>query len=247
MSKFPPVIILAGGLGTRIASVYPELPKAMIPVKGMPFIGHQLTMLARQSIDEVILCVGHRCQPLVDYVGSGKTFGINVRYSYDEEKLLGTGGAVYKAKSTYSLDKPFAVMYGDSYLDSDFTPIYDSFLRSKKLALLTVFKNKDQWIPSNLACESAMVVRYSKENPTADMQYVDYGLSIFDSQVFNDFVPNEPFDLARPLGVLIRNNQLAAYEVKRRFYEAGSPAGLKDLEAHLAINSRSESNEANEI
>ncbi len=233
MSRLPPVIILAGGLGTRIGALYPELPKAMVPINGKPFIAHQLALLSRQSIEEVILCLGHRSESIVKYVDSGHGFGIDVRYSYDGEKLLGTGGAVRKALAVYNLSKPVAVMYGDSYLDTDFASIYDAFLKSERLALMTVFQNNNQWIPSNIVCRSGMVTQYNKEKPTSDMQYVDYGLSFFDPRAFGDVSINKAFDLVDVLQALIQKDQLAAFEVKERFYEVGTAQGLRELESYL--------------
>lgn len=185
MIDFPPVFILAGGLGTRVSSIHPDVPKAMVPINGEPFIAHQLRLLAREGVRQVVLCVGYLCQPLVDYVGSGKSFGLSVRYSYDGEKPLGTGGAIRKA--CQNLDVAFAVLYGDSYLDIAFQPILASFFRSGKLALMTVFKNENHWIPSNIVCKSGLVSRYDKDQTNSEMQYVDYGLSIFQPQTFKMF------------------------------------------------------------
>jgi N-acetyl-alpha-D-muramate 1-phosphate uridylyltransferase len=239
MGDFPPVIILAGGLGTRISPMYPDLPKALIPINNEPFIVHQLRLLARESVNEVILCVGHLSDQLRDYVGAGKDFGINVSYSYDGDKLLGTGGAVLKAMQNTS--GSFAVLYGDSYLDTSFSSIKKAFYESKKLGLMTVYKNNNQWDKSNILCESGLVVAYNKKEPGPDMQFIDYGLSIFDHEAFKGFA-NKPFDLSEVFSSLINKKQLAAYRVKDRFYEIGSPSGLEALRTYLSSKSPSFNN-----
>ncbi len=234
MANFPPVLILAGGLGTRVNAAYANLPKAMIPINDEPFIAHQLRLLAREKVTEVILCLGYLGEIVADYVKDGKNFGLNVQYSYDGEKLLGTGGAALKAG--LGLNSPFAVLYGDSYLDTVFTPVYEAFQQSSKMGLLTVFKNNNEWIPSNLSCNSGMVLHYDKNRPSPNMQYVDYGLSIFKAQAFSKFQADQIFDLAEVFVSLIKEKQLAAYEVKDRFYEAGSEQGIKELSTHLKTN-----------
>jgi len=234
MSDFPPVIILSGGLGTRMSSLYPDLPKALIPINKEPFIAHQLRLLARQSVSEVILCVGHLCEQLEDYVGTGKNFGLRVSYSYDGDKQLGTGGAVLKAIK--NIGEPFAVLYGDSYLETQFLPLKKAFFDSKKLGLMTIYKNNNRWEKSNLSSDCGLIIDYNKINPSSNMQFIDYGLSIFDQRAFDGFTDKIPFDLSDLFSVLINKQQLAAYEVRERFYEIGSPEGLNQLKEYLSAN-----------
>jgi len=235
MGDFPPVIILTGGLGTRVSPLYPDLPKALIPINDEPFIAHQLRLLARESVSEVILCVGHLSDQLKAYVGSGQDFGVKVSYSYDGDSLLGTGGAVLKGARNVS--GPFAVLYGDSYLDTTFLPIKRAFFEAKKTGLMTVYKNDNQWDKSNILCKSGLVVDYNKSNPSSEMHFIDYGLSIFDHGAFKTLANNKTFDLSEVILHLISNQQLAAYEVKERFYEIGSPSGLEALKMHLSSSS----------
>jgi len=69
------------------------------------------------------------------------------------------------------------------------------------------------------------------------MRHIDYGLSLFQAPVFDAYVPDRPFDLAEVMGSLVREKQLAGFEVPERFYEMGSPAGLAELESLLQSKS----------
>ncbi len=69
------------------------------------------------------------------------------------------------------------------------------------------------------------------------MRHIDYGLSLFQAAAFDSYVRDEPFDLAEVMGKLVREKQLAGYEVRERFYEIGSPAGLAELESLLQSKS----------
>ena len=93
----PPLALLVGGLATRLWPTTKKIPKAMMEVAGKPFIGHQLALLKRQAITEVVICAGYLGEQIKDFVQNGERFGIKVSYSFDGEKLLGTGGALHKA------------------------------------------------------------------------------------------------------------------------------------------------------
>src|SRR5205807_3518561 len=94
--NLPAALILAGGLGKRLRSVYSAGPKSMALVGRRPFLDYLLKWLHTEGVEEVILCVGFKRSRIQRYVGSGRKWGLRVRYSI-EKKLLGTAGAVKKA------------------------------------------------------------------------------------------------------------------------------------------------------
>src|SRR6266576_3856222 len=112
-----PVAILAGGLATRLRPITETIPKALVPVAGRPFIDHQLALLRRNNITRVVLCLGYLGEQVQAYLGDGETSGLELRYSYAGDQLLGTGGALRQALPL--IGDTFWVMYGDSYLDID--------------------------------------------------------------------------------------------------------------------------------
>src|SRR5467141_3511852 len=109
-------VILAGGLGTRIAAVAPDLPKALIQVAGEPFAHHQLSLLRGAGVQEVVYCIGHRGDEIRAFVGSGSRWNIRVSYVSEGRKLRGTAGALRLASDRGALAPAFFVLYGDSYL-----------------------------------------------------------------------------------------------------------------------------------
>src|SRR5277367_3618920 len=88
-----PVVILAGGLATRLRPLTEKIPKALVEVAGRPFLEHQLELLKQNSITEVILCLGYLGEMIEQRYGDGEALGIRLRYSFDGPILLGTGGA----------------------------------------------------------------------------------------------------------------------------------------------------------
>ena len=229
-SFLPPVALLAGGLATRLHPTTLTIPKSLIEVAGEPFIFHQLRLLAREGVREVVICGGHLGERIEAAVGDGSRFGCRVRYSYDGEALLGTGGALQKALPL--LGSTFMVMYGDSYLDIPFGPVYEAFRAFGQPALMTVFRNEGKWDTSNIAFEGGLIRRYDKTNRTPAMQHIDYGLSVLNASVL-EARPEGAFDLAELFKALVAAGQMAGYEVTKRFYEIGSPEGLAETDAYL--------------
>jgi NDP-sugar pyrophosphorylase family protein len=111
------VVILAGGLGTRIRALYPDRPKPLIPVCGRPFLERQVEGLVEQGLSEIVLCVSHLAEQITSHFGAGAAFGARIRYSI-EPTPLGTGGALRHAAPL--LDGTALVLNGDTFLDADY-------------------------------------------------------------------------------------------------------------------------------
>jgi NDP-sugar pyrophosphorylase family protein len=225
-----PVAILAGGLATRLRPITEKIPKSLVPVAGEPFLAHQLKLLHARGIRRVVLCVGHLGEMIERDFGDEK-FGVKLEYSFDGEKLLGTGGAIKRALP--KLGDEFFILYGDSYLPLDYAPVAEFFHRSGKAGLMTVYRNEGRYDASNVVFRDGEIVVYDKKLKSPEMKHIDYGLSLFKASVFEAFPADEKFDLADVMQKLVREKQLAGYEVSERFYEMGSPTGLAELEALL--------------
>jgi NDP-sugar pyrophosphorylase family protein len=236
-----PVAILAGGLATRLRPITEKIPKSLVPVAGKPFLAHQLALLHSRGIRRVVLCVGHLGEMIQHDFGDGSAFGVQLEYSFDSprgnetaaggSRLLGTGGAVKQALPLLGDD--FFVLYGDSYLPVEYRSVAEFFRRSGKLGCMTVYRNEGRYDTSNVVFRDGEIAVYDKRNRKPEMAHIDYGLSLFRAVVFNSYPPDQPFDLAAVMGKLVREKQLAGYEVRERFYEMGSPAGLAELETLL--------------
>jgi len=229
-----PVAILAGGLATRLRPITEKIPKSLVPIAGRPFLAHQLEMLQARGIRRVVLCIGFLGEMIQREFGS-EAHGIQLDYSFDGEKLLGTGGAIKRALPR--LGKEFFILYGDSYLPAQYAPVAEAFHRSGKPGLMTVYRNEGKFDASNVVFRDGEIVVYDKKAKLPEMHHIDYGLSLFQSSVFDGYAADQVFDLAEVMGRLVREKQLAGYEVLERFYEMGSPAGLAELETLLQSKS----------
>lgn len=235
MSELLTVAILAGGLATRLHPLTHALPKSLIPIRDEPFIAHQLRLLRSAGIQRVVLCLGHLGSQIKAYVQDGRAFDLTVAYSFDNASegghLLGTAGCLKKALPL--LGKTFFVCYGDSYLSCDYRAIQQAYFTAGKKALMTIYHNQNQWDTSNVEYQAGQLIDYNK-TPTPRMQYIDYGLGVWDADFLDAAAGSLPGDLAAVYQHALREQQLATYEVAERFYEIGSQAGIAAFEQHVS-------------
>ena len=226
-----PVAILAGGLATRLRPLTEKIPKALIEVNGEPFVAHQLRLLEASGIRRVTLCVGYLGEMLEAYAGDGSRFGLEVTYSPDGAELRGTAGAVAQARPL--LGESFFVLYGDSYLPCDYRAVERAILDSGKPALMTVYRNRNQWDSSNVRFEGGRILAYDKKVRTPEMRHIDYGLGVFQGAAFDGIPDRGAHDLADLYRELLERGELAGFEAGQRFYETGSFAGIQELSEYL--------------
>jgi len=246
------VAILAGGLATRLRPLTEAIPKSLVEVAGEPFVVHQLELLRRARIERVALCIGYLGGMVRDVVGDGSRWGLRVSYSEDGPRLLGTGGALRQALPL--LGDAFFVLYGDSYLRTDYAAVESAFRASGKKGLMTVLGNENRWDRSNVVFEGGQILRYDKKDADSRMRHIDYGLGALQASVFerygngngsrngngsgNGTGSEGPLDLAAVYRDLVAEDELAGFEVAERFYEIGSPEGLEETRALLSETTR---------
>lgn len=226
-----PVALLAGGLATRLRPITETIPKALVPIAGEPFLAHQLRLLHSRGLRRVVLCAGYLGEMIERDFGDGSAYGMEIEYSFDGPKLLGTGGALRRALPR--LGEQFIVLYGDSYLPLDYRAAINAFVASGKPGLMTVFHNQGQWDTSNVVFSDGTIRNYNKKELTPEMQHIDYGLGILRASTLRARPADEAFDVADVYRDLSAAGELAGYEVRERFYEIGSHAGLAELDELL--------------
>jgi MurNAc alpha-1-phosphate uridylyltransferase len=236
-------VILAGGIGTRMRPETEEIPKALLPVLERPFCDWQLELLAERGIERVLYSVGYRGEMIRDHVGDGSRFGLEVSYVDEGGRLRGTGGALRLAYDLGELEGAFFVLYGDSYLPTDYGAVERAWEETSLPALMVVHRNEGHWDASNAIYADGRVLLYDKDRPADrvdEMQWIDYGLSVLTRDAIGDrCIPGAVADLADLMRDLSRDGMLAGFEASERFYEGGSPEGLRDLEQYLSSSAAS--------
>ncbi|MFC1903311.1 sugar phosphate nucleotidyltransferase [Chloroflexota bacterium] len=226
------LVILSGGLATRLRPLTETIPKSLVEIVGRPFLEYQIGFLKTGGIRDIVLCVGYLGEKIEEYVGNGGRFGVDIKYSYEREKLLGMAGALKNAEDL--LEDRFFVMNGDSYLFLDFDTVMSYFEEKSKPGLMVVYKNYDRYDRSNVVVEGNLVKQYNRQEKTEDMFYIDYGASILEKSTLSLVPPDQVYSMDELYQQLIPRQELLAYEVKKRFYEIGSPEGLAEFREVVA-------------
>ncbi len=218
-------VILVGGLGTRLRPLTINTPKAMVPVVNRPFLEYVIRRLSGHSVAEIVLAQSHLAQPIEDYFGDGRRFGVGLNYVL-EKTALGTAGAV-KNTEKY-LDETFLVLNGDIFTDLDITAMTD-FHRKKKAKVTIALTPVDDPTSYGLIETDAQgrVTRFL-EKPSWDQvttNMINAGSYILEPDVMSHVLPQTNFSFERELFpfLLERGEPVYAYPSSCYWIDIGTP------------------------
>ena len=222
------VVILAGGLGTRLGKLTKNIPKALIEINNKPFIEWQINYFLNQGKKKFLLCLGHFSEQIIEFVEK-KFPDIEINFSLDGEKMLGTGGALVNAYE--QLEENFYVIYGDSYLQIDLKNIELRHDIKDSVITMAIFKNDNMYDKSNVQIHDKKL-RYYK-NSSEICNYIDYGVSIISKKILSDYNLSNFINLSHIYENESKKNKINYYLAKNRFYEVGSEKGIFELNKFL--------------
>jgi MurNAc alpha-1-phosphate uridylyltransferase len=228
------IIILAGGLGTRLRPLTYRVPKPMTPVLGKPYLHYQLDYLRRQGIEKALMLVGYLGEQIEDYFGNGDFVGMELDYS-KEDTLLGTGGALKLAEGKIKDD--FILIYGDSFLPLVYSDFESAFRRAGTGGMIAVYADQlsTTGVRKNVSLSPAgMVARYEKGSSSTGLDYVEAGVSAFLKDVVARIPSGRVVSLEEEIyPELVREGQLSGYITGSRFFDIGSERRVKEMEEWL--------------
>jgi NDP-sugar pyrophosphorylase family protein len=225
--KINQIVILNGGYGSRVRSVSGNLPKCLIKIGGIPFLFHQLDLIKKAKIRNVVLCLGYKSQYVINFLKKNYK-GLNIIYVI-EKKKLGTGGALIN--SLKYLKQNFFLTYGDSWLNVNYVSLQKIFF-SKNKSLITVvpakiIKNHD----ANIYIKYGIIKDYNKVKINRNYKYIDYGLMIFKKKLFLNYKIKK-IDLSILISNFIKENLIDYKIVYKKFYQIGDLKGIKELKKY---------------
>lgn len=248
------VIIMAGGKGTRIASIKSDVPKPMIEICGKPILEWQIENLKAYGLTDIMLVVGYLGHIIQDYFGDGSKFGVNISY-YAEESLLGTAGALFKMQG---LTQDFLLLCGDVILNVDFNRFIEFHKAHEAWASLMVHPNGHPYDSSLLVTEvlppqekgempvdTHRVIRWmNKEDERSFYKNrVNAGIEIISPELLREtmrhFVPRHPetpdkIDLDRDvLKPNIASGKIFAYDTPEYIKDMGTPERYFEVEKDI--------------
>ena len=184
------VIVLAGGLGTRLRSVMADRPKCLAPVNGQPFLYYLLNSLSRYTIGKVVLSVGYKHEMIVDWVTAHRAdFPFEVDFAI-EECPLGTGGGIRLAlqRCTSSL---VCVMNGDSFFDVDFMELQRVHINSGKLLTIALKHLTDFDRYGTVSFDANGLVTNFNEKKYCEDGYINAGIYVLSDRGMLDAFPEK--------------------------------------------------------
>jgi NDP-sugar pyrophosphorylase family protein len=226
--KMLPVVILAGGLGKRIQNISRQVPKALIPILGKPFLEWKLRELENQGVHEVHILLGYQSSLINDFLQDFNST-ISLSLHYESEGLLGTAGAI--RLHLEKLPDTFILTYGDNLLSLRLRELVEVFnnLDGPLMAIT------DQLGPNeiyNVNSQEGKIVQYTKSGDVF-CEYIDYGYTIFRKADFTKVVLGQSADLAQLIRELVEVRKMYSFKTNLRYHEIGTPEGLKETESWI--------------
>lgn len=230
-------IIMAGGRGTRIAELFPNIPKPLIPVDGMPILEREIRSLAAQGFEDIILTVGYLADKIISYFGDGSKLGVKLDY-FVEKTPLGNAGALFRLQDKIG-SEPFLLLNADAAFDVDFRRMVE--YHKQKGSLVTLFTH-----PNSHPYDSGLIIAdkegrvkqwLSKEDerPQWYDNRVNAGLHIIDPKVLEQAAKTvdltKKVDLDRQLlKPLCGTGKMFCYDSPEYVKDMGTPERFHQVE-----------------
>ena len=135
-------MIFAAGMGTRLRPLTDQMPKALVPVAGIPLLQRVLLRLASAGFDDITINIHHLGQQIADFLRANRNFGLRIHISDERGQLLNTGGGIRHARPFLEGDEPFLVHNVDILTDADLRALWQHHLARKAEATLLVGKRE---------------------------------------------------------------------------------------------------------
>ena len=229
------VVVLCGGLGTRLRAEIGDAQKTMATVDGRPFLEILLKYISHQGFSRVILCTGYQGQEVEAYF-KGRDSGLQVEFAREPEPL-GTGGAVKAAKELIKSD-PFFVLNGDSFCPVDYKKFFAFHLNQKACVSITIAESEERKDFGSICLNKDQTISSFKEKNEEDAEgkkagFVNAGVYCFSRQVFDRMPEAGTFSLEKDLFPSILKKNLFGFLVAEPFVDIGTPDRYKKAQELL--------------
>ena len=220
------VIILAGGLGLRLRSLFPNIPKPLILIQDKPFIFYILDHLNSLNIENITISTGFLSLKIKDTIGD-KYKNLKICYS-NEVKPMGTGGAIKLVKFK-KVNKLCLVLNGDSYIKFNLKKLINNHRKynSKVSIILNKVINRSRF-GSVTINDNHEITSFIEKNNSRQGGYVNAGVYLFNPEIINKMPSKTPFSLELDFFPKLIGHGLNGIKCKRKFIDIGTPSSLKE-------------------
>ncbi|KPA16801.1 D,D-heptose 1,7-bisphosphate phosphatase [Candidatus Magnetomorum sp. HK-1] len=218
-------VILAGGKGTRISSIFPDIPKSMIPIQGKSLLQHQIEQLRAYDIHTIHMCLGYLANAITDHFGSGFQYGVELDYEV-ETTPQGTAGSLYLLKDR--LEDDFIVINGDIIFNVDLLKIIDYHKQKGGIATLTTHITPHPLESDLVEADENNKITHIFTRPHApdfdDSLYANAGIMIFSPKMFEYITKHKKQNIEKHiLTAMLNNNELIfSYPTDEYIHDTGT-------------------------
>ena len=227
-------VILAGGLGTRLRELYPDRPKALVPVNGRPFLAWQAEWLAAGGITDIHLATGHMSGAIVTW--AGQNLPGTIRFTASEEpEPLGTGGGLKFVEEHIQSD-PFYVLNGDSLLpNADFQSLENDFRESSNAWIsIAVARIEEAGRYGTVEFDDNARLTAFREKASRSEGWINAGIYLMSKKTLGEIEPGRNLSMETDIfPALAEKGLIRAFKSEGPLLDMGTPDGLRAMEAHL--------------
>lgn len=223
-------IVLAGGFGTRLKQVVPDLPKPMAPVAGRPFLEILLASLARKGFRRAVLSLGYMAEKVASRFG-GQFAGMELVYEI-EKTPLGTGGAVRQALLQCKADHVF-VFNGDTFLDLEAADV-EAHWQAHRAPIIVAREVPDTARYGRLDTADGRILGFA-EKGAGGPGLINAGCYVLPAGILDSFEPGQPFSLETGfLAKAVSAQRFDLFVTQGHFIDIGIPEDYARAQAELA-------------
>lgn len=232
MSTITQAMILAAGKGTRLRPLTLETPKPLVEVGGQPLIVWHIKALKAAGITDITINASWLADKLMDTLGNGSQFGVQLHWSLEEDEPLETAGGIFKALQTGKLqDAPFILVNSDVWTMFDFTKLTNYELSADQRAHLLLIDNPEHNNGGDFAINNGL----ASEQPVGDAdKYTFAGISVVSPRLVDGLVDGQPAALAPLLKQAMLKFQVTADVMPDNWIDVGTPERLAQINSFIA-------------
>ncbi len=223
------VVILAGGMATRLYPITKDLPKSLLSIGGKIFLDLQIQNLVQRGIHKFHFCLGQHGNQIEKFLAQPRFKQLDVTMSYDSSPKRGTAGALVDAKNY--LEDEFLLMYGDSYLPIDLDNLELAWSRFDARLKLSIKSTHNSRHVPNIEVMSNGAFKYGSDSKHAT--FIDYGLMLVDKSVIQDIERESLTSFTSVIQSLGQSQEAVCASTNSALYEVGSFEGIRELEEYL--------------
>jgi NDP-sugar pyrophosphorylase family protein len=228
------VVILAGGLGTRLKGVLGLVPKPIAAIGDSPFLEYLFAFLRRQNFTDLVVCTGHGGDAIRGYFGDGKRFGLSIRYTVERE-LLGTGGAIKLAEEWIESDH-FLAGNGDTYFEANLEELVRFHELMGGIGTVALAHKEDTGRYGRVVCDrNNRITTFQEKAEDRKPGHINGGLYVFRKDVFRHIPANKVWSLEREILPALIGEGLYGFPAPGYFIDIGVPEDYEKAKKELPL------------